>query len=194
MNTVNRLAGSVLSGVYAAALAVGFWLMPATVLADAVTDGASPPSAFPADAMGSVFPSIWRLFGALLIVLALVWGTMWVARRVLKGRLSGAGRSNLKVVDRMFLAPRRSIELVAIGERILVLGVTDNQISMLTELEADEWPSEAAKAALNPRATHGENPAGDLWSKFGRRLSEGLKRVRATDSAPSVAPEATAKG
>jgi flagellar protein FliO/FliZ len=161
---------------------------------NAAAEEEAAPLGFQPEAMGSVFPSLWRLFGALLVVLALVWGTMWVARRFLKGRFNGTARSNLKVVERMYLAPKRSIELVSIGERILVLGVTENQISMLTELEADEWPSEAAKAALNPGAAPDTNPSNDLWSKFGRRLNDALKRVRSTDSVPAIAPEGSVKG
>ena len=126
-----------------------------------------------------LLPSLWRLFGALALVLVLAWGTMWIAKRVLRGRVAGVNKSDLKVLDRVYLAPRRSVEIVSIGNRVLVLGVTDQAISMLTELSDEDIPSTAP-----PHGTDAASGAGaravDLWRSARRRLGDKLQRLRTT--------------
>jgi len=92
---------------------------------------------------GDLWSSLGRLGLTLVAVLGLIWVTMWVARRVLKGRIAGRGESGLRVRERLFLAPKKSIEVVSVGERVLVLGVTENHISMLTELAPGDLPDPA---------------------------------------------------
>lgn len=99
---------------------------------------------------GELWSSLGRLGITLVLVLGLIWGTMWVARRLLKGRIAGRGESELRVVERLFLAPKKSIEVVSIGGRTLVLGVTENQISMLTELAPGDMPAKAGAAQGRP--------------------------------------------
>lgn len=83
---------------------------------------------------GDLWSSLGRLGITLVAVLALIWVTMWIAKRVLKGRIAGRGDSELRVMERLYLAPKKSIEVVSVAGRILVLGVTEHGISMLTEL------------------------------------------------------------
>ncbi len=92
---------------------------------------------------GDLVPSLGRLALTLVLVIALIWATMWVARRFLKGRVAKGGQSDAHVVERLFLAPKKSIEIVSIGNRLLVLGVTEDRISMLTELEQGNMPAVA---------------------------------------------------
>jgi len=150
--------------------------------------------ASPSVGMGTadLLPSLWRLFGALALVLVLVWGTMWLARRVLRGRVAGVNRSDLKVIDRVYLAPRRSVEIVSVGNRVLVLGVTDQAISMLTELSDEDIPSTALPHGTDAATGTGARAA-DLWRSARRRLSDRLQRVRATSDTQVPAAHPAAK-
>jgi flagellar biosynthetic protein FliO len=129
-----------------------------------------------------LWPSVARLLGALVLVLVLAWVVLWVLRRALKGRWAGAGGSGVKVLERVYLAPRRSIEVVAVGRRILVLGVTDSHIGMLTELTPDDLGIDSAPGggdmpgAVKPNS--GEGTADRLWQQARRKLSGGLRSIR----------------
>ena len=140
--------------------------------------GSPAEQAFPGTGLGDLMPSVWRLAGALVLVLALVWVTMWIARRVLKGRVAGGRIAAVRVLDRVHLAPRRSIELVSVKDRVLVLGVTDHNISLLTEFTGDEYqePDSAVVAGPKPGAVSG-TPR-DLWADTRRLLGGGLRLLR----------------
>lgn len=62
------------------------------------------------------------------------WGSRW--------GLAGTRRGRVKVVERVALDRRRSLYLVEVGRRVLLLGASDGAApSMLAELDPDELPS-----------------------------------------------------
>jgi flagellar protein FliO/FliZ len=74
-----------------------------------------------------------RIFFSLAVVLLLMWGLARVARRPLAGRGGGA----LSVMARQPLTRGASVAVVRVGERAYVLGVTDQNVSLLAETEPD---------------------------------------------------------
>ena len=83
--------------------------------------------------------------GAVLLV---IWGVLVLLRRTTGGGLKlGRGHSHIRVLDKTYLAPKRAVYVVQIGQRKLALGVTDTQISPLAELNDDDFPPQ--KAAPN---------------------------------------------
>jgi len=79
---------------------------------------------------------------ALVAVCVLAWVVLrWSARAGL-----GIGRGeHLEVVERMALDARRSIVVVRVGKRLLLLGVGEQAApSLLTELDPDELPRREA--------------------------------------------------
>jgi flagellar protein FliO/FliZ len=75
---------------------------------------------------------VWRSLFSLIIVLGAMFGVMYWLRR--RGCLPGAVPSRMRVIERLPLDTRRQILLVDIDGRELVLGVTQESISMLQEL------------------------------------------------------------
>jgi len=78
----------------------------------------------------------------LVVALASVLGLVWLFSR---GMTRGRGRRLVpgmtEVVSRQALSRAASVVVVRVGERALVLGVTEQQVSLLTETEL---PAEAA--------------------------------------------------
>ncbi|TQS39562.1 flagellar biosynthetic protein FliO [Cryptosporangium phraense] len=70
-----------------------------------------------------------RAIFSLLVVLFLMWGLARLVRRPLGGRAAGA----LTVLARQQLGRTSSVAVVKVDDRALVLGVTDGQITYLTE-------------------------------------------------------------
>ncbi|MDR3357898.1 MAG: flagellar biosynthetic protein FliO [Desulfovibrio sp.] len=82
--------------------------------------------------------------GVLFLILALLWGVVWLMRRY--GRFNflprpGAlPRDALVMEAQMPLGPRKGLMVVRFLNRRLLLGVTDRQITFLTEEKACHEP------------------------------------------------------
>lgn len=78
-------------------------------------------------------PPVWRTLVGLVIVLGLLVGLAWLLRRgVLLKRTSGA----LGVETALPLGDRRSLVIVTVEGRRLLVGLSPNQVSLVTELQA----------------------------------------------------------
>ncbi len=105
-------------------------------------------------ASGRPLPSPWRAFGVLGGIVSLLLGLAWVIRRARGDRVSThhkfprfaanllkkLGASNdgkkpaIEVLASHALGPKKSISVVRVSGRILVLGVTDDAINLISEL------------------------------------------------------------
>lgn len=111
----------------------------------------------------------------MLVSLAAVLGVMWViARRVRKSGGVGKGTRVIEVLDRSALTKSASVAVVRVGDRALVLGVADAQVSVLGE--TDLAAAKQAQAA---------NAGGKRASRAAAH--RGL-RVPVAASAPTLAP------
>lgn len=86
----------------------------------------------PFDGPGAAMDLILKL-GA---VLALAYVSLAALKRYTSGTVSQRG-SLLEVLDSTALGPNRSVYIVRAGEKRLVLGVTQNQIAALAELDPE---------------------------------------------------------
>jgi len=89
--------------------------------------------------MRSVVPNFLKMGGALAIVLALIFFSAVGARKVLskKGKLFGNNKL-VEVLASTQIGIKKSIMLADVGGEILVLGVSNDNITMLTKLEKEE--------------------------------------------------------
>ena len=77
-----------------------------------------------------------------LAVLGLMAGLAWLTVRFLRpGRTGGDGSRRMTVVSKLVLAPRKSLYLVRIDERELILGVSENHMVLLGESGRSEADS-----------------------------------------------------
>ncbi len=124
-----------------------------------------------------------RLIVSLGVVVAVMAAAAWALKRMSSGGL-GAGRSRsgrpvrLEILGRQSLGRRSSLALVRFGDRGLVLGVTDQQVTLLAETDATELTVDRPEDDRAPRTvslTDGpvdRDPAVDSpW----RNLTESLR-------------------
>ncbi len=77
-------------------------------------------------------PNVWRMLGALAVVLALLGGLAWLLRKgVIARRKNGA----LGIESALGLGERRSLVVVTVEGRRLLLGLAPNHVSLVTELQ-----------------------------------------------------------
>jgi len=75
-----------------------------------------------------------RLGLGLGLVVFLAWGTLYLLRRTRLGRQYGVdGSAAMRMLDRLYLGPRKQICLVRIGDRTVAVGVCEQQITALAE-------------------------------------------------------------
>jgi flagellar protein FliO/FliZ len=99
----------------------------------------------------------------LVLSLALVALALWFAARVAKRRGIGQGNGLIEVVARQRMGRSSSVNLIRVADVVLVVGATDEQVTLLAEVDG-----EAVDAALAER-----------------EAQRGL-RAPATDAAPAV--------
>jgi flagellar protein FliO/FliZ len=106
----------------------------------------------------------------LVLSLVLVGAALWFAARVAKRRGIGQGNGLIEVVARQRMGRSSSVNLIRVADVVLVVGSTDEQVTLLAEID-----SEAVDAALAEREIE--------------RQSLRLPRGRAAGAEPAVAED-----
>ncbi len=89
-----------------------------------------------------------------VVSLGVVLGAFWLLARVGSRRLGGRDRALVRVCSRQSLSRGSSLAVVEVGSRVLVVGVSDSGVRLLTELD----PAELAPAPAQPRAKRSTTP------------------------------------
>ena len=100
----------------------------------------------------------------LVVSLAVVVGLMLLLAKLSMRRFQGRGDALVRIVHRQALSRSSSVAVVTVGSRVLVLGTTEHQVRLLTELDPEEVEpvdvptlpvasSSEQKALLGPGAT-----------------------------------------
>lgn len=86
--------------------------------------------------------SIATAIGTLLIVVAILFltyiCTKYIGIRMSVGRYTGGSSRYISIVDQTLLGQESSVALVRISGRIFLLGITGQNVNLLTELKEDE--------------------------------------------------------
>lgn len=86
-----------------------------------------------------MFPSIAKVIFVLLGVIVAIYLTLSFLKKVMGRRATSGGRGDvIEVIETCYLAPKQSISLVRIGDRGVLLGITEKGINSLIELPAEE--------------------------------------------------------
>ncbi|MCY1144774.1 flagellar biosynthetic protein FliO [Actinoplanes sp. Pm04-4] len=116
-----------------------------------------------------MFELVLRVGFSLFVILGMMWGLARLVRRPLLGR----GHGDLVVLNRQQLSRGAALAVVKVADRAMILGVTDQQVSLLGEAEIEAFehhPAEhrdhlavdaelAAELANGPGDLPGRHPA-----------------------------------
>lgn len=125
--------------------------------------------------IGSAYGSLVKMIVALVVVIACIYGGMYLLGRVMgkRGKGAVAGR-NLELIESTYVGPKKTVSLLRVGEKAVLVGVTDNGISMLTELDKTDTAS-----LLAAQEAPGEEPFG----KFLKSAYDKVTQLRRTKEA-----------
>jgi flagellar protein FliO/FliZ len=89
----------------------------------------------------------------LVCSLAVVVGLLLLLARVVGRRFQGETGAAIQVLHRQPLTRGSGVAVVTVADRVLVLGTTEHQVTLLTELDPDELelPHEYGDTAEEPR-------------------------------------------
>jgi flagellar biosynthetic protein FliO len=125
----------------------------------------------------SLMAAIAKMVSALAIVILVVYGALYALRKLMGRKYSGAGgHGSLEVLETTYVGQHKTISLVRVGDRSVLVGVTDQQISTLTELDADETATLTSEVA---RPVASGNFSRALSTAAGKLKFIGLKKKRA---------------
>lgn len=113
-----------------------------------------------ADFGSEMGPALLKLLGALVLILVIIYGSVWLMKRF-SGARTGGGGNSITVLERHFLAPKQALYLVKVGQRHMLVGGSESGLRHLTDLEAEDL-----SAGPKDKARPGEE------SKFNRVLKQ----------------------
>lgn len=116
-----------------------------------------------------------------LVSLGLVCVVAYVVLRLLSRRLGSPRGGPIRVLARCAVEPRRSLALVEVGGRCLLVGIGDGPMTLLAELSDGERTLAMAQLA------GGEAPG----SRFSEILARVLRRDRSIGAPPTTTAQAS---
>jgi len=88
--------------------------------------------------VGPTATDYFRIFFGLAAVILLIWGLSVLLKRFVQVRGLASSTESLKVLYTMSLTPTRTLYLVRLGERILLIGAGDGGMQTLAEISEPE--------------------------------------------------------
>lgn len=129
----------------------------------------------------SLLASGWKMFYTLALVLALMFFIFYVFKKlVLKNSVLGGNDRLVKVLSTSFLGPKKMIALVDVAGEILVLGISDGNISLLTQVHDDDRIERIKSSSKN------SSVLAKLWNMEEPKNTEQVTIAPAQDPVPNV--------
>lgn len=123
-----------------------------------------------------------QLVCALIGVLALIFLFFWILRKVNKGILSVSGK-RLKVLDRASLGGEKSVVVVSVAGKCMVLGVTAGRIDKIEDLSITE---EEYMSELYPE---GSGRQDNFFAAFSDAMAKNIKNMRGKKASRDEEPD-----
>lgn len=103
-----------------------------------------------------------KMLAALGVVLAMILFLLYGVKKLSAHRLGGGGGKQIHVLENHYLGVKKSISLVRIPGKVLVLGISADRINLLDTLDAD----------VVSQPTPADRP-----SAFGPLLNDHLRKI-----------------
>lgn len=139
-------------------------VLPAIIAATARATGndagqlAPPPFASGTETV-SLAAALMKAFGALILVIGLMLLLTKLFRRLGTG-CGGMNQGLINILETRMIAPKKQVAVIEVGGECVVVGITDQQISLITRLENPGRllkPAGKPATSANGRAIQGSN-------------------------------------
>lgn len=132
---------------------------------------------------GELVSLAWRLGLVIVIIAVSIVGLRWWGRKA-AGPRSTTGF--LRVIDTLAISNGRTIHLVALGDRVIAVGATAQQLTLLNELSEDE-----ALRVLADSSTTSDQPLSQFAAELFQSMRRGSQRStpHRSDAAIALDPD-----
>lgn len=163
----------ILTGAWDARAETGQNRTPAETQTPVVSPEADTTAAAVPSVTGDILPMLSRIGVSLLIIIVIIYGTVFLLKKLSGHRIGGGVRiKSVTVIEQTYIAPKKSVCLLKIADRAVLVGITDTNISMLTECNWDELPIEQKSQMQRPEQGFTQvlsDAAGKLFRNKGSR-------------------------
>jgi len=133
---------------------VALMMGAAAASAQDVADMTPPPAAgtdttaasqhFTPSLTGTVLPSLTRIAVSLGVIVFIIYLTVFVLKKMSGGRIGGKKGTTIQIIEQTYLAPKKSVCLLKLADRAVLLGITEGGITLLTEMDWETLPPDVA--------------------------------------------------
>ena len=88
---------------------------------------------------GHTVENLFKLIGLLAVFVVVIVACYYVTRRVGARQLTITKNSNFKILDSYKLGQNQILAIVQVGKRYFCVGITKEAISLISELDRDEF-------------------------------------------------------
>jgi len=120
-----------------------------------------------------IIPTAIKMLTALGVVLGGILVIYYFAKRILKNQVGNSKGKMIRVLESSYIGVKKNISLVEIPGAVLVLGITSDNISLLTKIENQEVIDDYKKAENKKELLS----FSDRLQQFSLKL-KGMKSVR----------------
>jgi flagellar biosynthetic protein FliO len=96
---------------------------------------------------GDIGPTLLQLAGALLLIIVIIYLSVWLMKKYSGGKIAG-GSGLISIVERRHLAPKQVLYLIKVGEKHLLIGASDSGLQKLSDIEDLEVKTAKPSPAL----------------------------------------------
>lgn len=87
----------------------------------------------------SAVPSLLKMFSALVVVVLCIYAGIFLLKRTMGRRYTGNRQNSvLEVLETTYVGPKKTVSLIRVADKAVLVGITDGAISVLAELDADQ--------------------------------------------------------
>jgi len=90
----------------------------------------------------NLWPVMLKLLVAVIVIVALIYLTMLFMRKFSLGRAGIlGGKGSLEIMERSYFAPKKFVCLIRVGKKVLLVGVSDNNVNLVADVSDQEFPA-----------------------------------------------------
>ncbi len=128
----------------------------------------------------------WLLFQVVLILGLLAGGFYYFYRFVSKkAGFQASGQDVVQTLSAVPMGPGRYLYIIDVAGKVFMLGVTDNNINLITEIEDKDEKDRIRLLSSKSTVDHGKS-FGDLFSENIGKLFDKIDGIRKTRKAPGT--------
>jgi flagellar biosynthetic protein FliO len=127
-----------------------------------------------------------KLIGVLMLVVACIYGFIYVLKKMMGQKFSSNKKDNLiEVLETSYIAQKKSISLVRFVDRSVLVGVYDTGITVLAELNQDETTKIMADYAVSKPVSGFKNILKDARKSITSLNARRIKTIRISKDSES---------